>query len=277
MGSDKTVVLSRRLTALCAMVTPGMRVVDVGCDHGFADIYLVRQGISPGVLAMDLRPGPLAGARSHIGAWGLEDYITVRLSDGLQAFETGEAQSLICAGMGGRLMRRILEEGREKAQALEELILQPQSEIREFREYLSAAGYYTVQERALVEEGKYYFLMKAVAASRAGDAVKLRQRKQRAKLCRRVILQGCPEEQAVAVTEQLCHRFGALLLLERDETLYSYLEGELEKRSKIEERLGGLESGRGGLRLKELQAVTDWCRRAISLCRQIGSEKETEG
>ena len=61
------VVLSQRLQALADMVSDGNSVADVGCDHGFLSIYLVQNGISPHVLAMDVRQGPLQRAREHIG------------------------------------------------------------------------------------------------------------------------------------------------------------------------------------------------------------------
>ena len=86
----------------------------MGCDHGWVSVYLVQQGISPRVLAMDVRRGPLSRAQQHIRQRGLEAYIETRLSDGVAALEAGEADTVLCAGMGGRLMQRILEEGREK-------------------------------------------------------------------------------------------------------------------------------------------------------------------
>ena len=53
------VILSNRMQALTDMVTPGTVITDVGCDHGFVSVYLVQKGISPRVIAMDVRSGPL--------------------------------------------------------------------------------------------------------------------------------------------------------------------------------------------------------------------------
>ena len=152
--------LSRRLQAVADMVKKGNVVCDVGCDHGFVSIYLVKNGISPRVIAMDVNEGPLRAAREHIGEYLLTDYIETRLSDGVSALETGEADTLICAGMGGKLMKRILEEGKEKVREMKELVLQPQSEIRAVREYLRSQGYLIVDENMILEEGKYYPMMK---------------------------------------------------------------------------------------------------------------------
>ena len=97
-GPGGSVALSGRLRMLADMVTPGSRLVDVGCDHGFLSIYLVQEGACPTVLAMDVREGPLAAAKRHVEAYGLGEYITLRLSDGLGAYRAGEAEALVCAG-----------------------------------------------------------------------------------------------------------------------------------------------------------------------------------
>lgn len=163
------VVLSGRLRALAELVSFGSKVCDVGCDHGYLSIYLVQKGISPSVIAMDVRKGPLSMCREHVREYGLEAYIDTRLSDGLDGLSAGEADAVVCAGMGGRLMKNILLQGREKARGLKELILQPQSELRMFREFLRSQGYCTIAENMIEEDGKFYPMMK-VAWAGCGDA-----------------------------------------------------------------------------------------------------------
>lgn len=164
LGQEKgseTIRLSKRLDAVAGMVTEGNIVCDVGCDHGFVSIYLIRKAISPKAFAMDVNSGPLQAAREHILDYGLQDYIETRLSDGVEALKGGEADSLICAGMGGRLVIRILEEGKRKIRSMKEIILQPQSEIRSVREYLREEGYLIVDENMILEDEKYYQVIKA--------------------------------------------------------------------------------------------------------------------
>ena len=119
------------------MVTIGSVVCDAGCDHGYVSIYLVQKNICPHVIAMDINQGPLLQAREHIADYGVDAYIETRLSDGVEKLLPGEADCLILAGMGGRLMMKILTEGKEKTDAMKELILQPQSEIGAVRQFLS--------------------------------------------------------------------------------------------------------------------------------------------
>jgi len=159
---EKAIRLSKRLQMIASMVSYGNRVADIGCDHGYLPIWLVEQGIIPAALAMDVRQGPLEAARKHINARGLGGYISLRCSDGLKEFREGEAETVVCAGMGGRLMGKIIAEGLEKVKTVRELILQPQSELREFRAFLRESDFRILQEDAVREEGKYYFAMRAV-------------------------------------------------------------------------------------------------------------------
>lgn len=209
------IVLSRRMQALAEMVTPGSLLADVGCDHGFVSIYLVQHGICPRVCAMDINPGPLQRAREHVAACGLERYIDIRLSDGVSALQPGEADCLLCAGMGGRLMQRILTQGREKVTAMRELILQPQSEIAEFRRFLREEGYVAQQERMVLEDGKYYPMMRVVFAPASGR-----------------------QEQGVSRRQQrLADKFGGLLLKQGDPVLRLYLQERLIKYETILKKL----------------------------------------
>lgn len=63
-------------------------------------------------------------------------------------------------------MEKILTDSFEKVKTLKELILQPQSEIREFRVFLRQNDFVIAQERSVLEDGKYYFAMKAVPAGK---------------------------------------------------------------------------------------------------------------
>lgn len=161
----KDMVLSKRMETVVNMVSPrSFTVADVGCDHAYVSIALIERKIVEKVVAMDVRKGPLAIAKKNIALYGLEDKIELRLSDGLCKIVKGEVDSIIIAGMGGLLMQSILEKGTEILEWEEKrptLILQPQSDIYEIRIFLQAHAYHIVQEKMLVEEGKYYTVIKA--------------------------------------------------------------------------------------------------------------------
>ena len=154
--------LSKRLYAVAGLVTEGASVADIGTDHGYVPIYLVERGIASKVIAMDVNQGPLNRARMHIVGHGLGDRIETRLSDGLARICPGEVDTVIVSGMGGPLTIRILQEGKEVAEQLNALILQPQSEICRVRRFLTENGYRIEQEDMVLEDGKYYPILRAV-------------------------------------------------------------------------------------------------------------------
>ena len=151
--------LSKRLQTIISLVEPGEMIADIGTDHGYVPIALVRRGICRKGLAMDVGNGPLERAREHIHAHSMENVIETRLSDGLHMLQPGEADRIVIAGMGGPLMQRILEEGEAAARAAGQLILSPQSGLREFRRFLTKNHYYIQNEAMLREDGKDYTIL----------------------------------------------------------------------------------------------------------------------
>lgn len=237
---------------LADMVTVGSRVADVGCDHGFLSIWLVQTGVSPKVLAMDVRKGPLAAAREHIEAYGLGDYIETRLSDGLKNCEGDEVETLVCAGMGGRLMERILTESMEKVRGLKELILQPQSELWAFRTFLRREGFTVLQEEAVCEAGKYYFAMKACFAGKAvhdagDDGNRNDAEAESAAFWEKKI--SAEREQ------QLCDRFGEMLIAGKNPVLLQYLQQRKKTLSQLVLNMRSVGDRDGG---DAFESADDW-------------------
>jgi len=155
------VALSKRLEAIVSLVPPSDTVADIGTDHALVPAALAERGICRRVIACDLREGPLKGAARLVSERGLSRRIRLRRGDGLEPLAAGEAEGILISGMGGALMRRILEEGEYKAKAARFLILSPQSELPMFRRFLDGAGYRILRERLVEDEGKFYFILLA--------------------------------------------------------------------------------------------------------------------
>lgn len=157
--------LSKRLNAVACLVTPGNRLADVGTDHGYIPIYLTEERKVPHAIAMDVNKGPLVGAREHIQEAGLSEKIETRLSDGMKMLHPGEVDTVVIAGMGGALTILLLEDGKNVADQLKELVLQPQSELGRVRSWLQEHGYCIADEDMVLEDGKYYPMMRVVHGS----------------------------------------------------------------------------------------------------------------
>lgn len=154
--------LSERLKCVMGMVTPGLSVADIGCDHGYLSIYLIKNNIAKSVIACDVNAGPLEACKKNAFIYEVYDKIDYRISDGLDAINPGEVESVVMAGMGGRLMSRILEDAMDKLDSVKELVLQPQSEISMLRKFVMDNGFMIISESMVCEEDKYYPVFKAV-------------------------------------------------------------------------------------------------------------------
>ncbi len=204
------------------MVTPGGRAADIGTDHGYVPIYLTEQNRVTHAIAMDVRKGPLARAGENIVRYGCSDRIETRLSDGLAMLKPGEADTVIIAGMGGLLTVRILEAGLEVLQTVRECILQPQSDLDKVRQFLHQHGFQIVQERMLIDEGKYYVVMR--------------------------VLHG--EESVYTEAEDF---YGRYLISEKHPVLIEYLEKQKAVKEKLLLTLQEKESEKSRERQQELQ------------------------
>lgn len=154
--------LSERLQAVFRLTEGGVCVADIGTDHAYLPIELVRQGKYQRAIAMDVKKGPLERAKEHIEKEDMAERIELRLSDGMQMLSAEECDTVVIAGMGGALTIKIMQEGEHIRESVSEWILQPQSELHKVRAFLQEQGYLVVDEDMVFEDGKFYPMMKVV-------------------------------------------------------------------------------------------------------------------
>ena len=153
-------MISKRLELVASFVPQGAILLDVGSDHAYLPIELVERGKIKSAIAGEVVEGPYQSAVKNVEANGLKEKIQVRLANGLAAFEEADQVSVITiAGMGGRLIARILEEGLDKLANVERLILQPNNREDDLRIWLQENGFQIVAESILEEAGKFYEIL----------------------------------------------------------------------------------------------------------------------
>ena len=153
-------MISKRLELVASFVPQGAILLDVGSDHAYLPIELVERGQIEGAIAGEVVEGPYQSAVKNVEAHGQKEKIQVRLANGLAAFEEADQVSVITiAGMGGRLIARILEEGLDKLANVERLILQPNNREDDLRIWLQDNGFQIVAESILEEAGKFYEIL----------------------------------------------------------------------------------------------------------------------
>lgn len=153
--------ISKRLLCCAQYVDAGARVADIGTDHGYLGIYLLENGLAEHVLACDLRPMPLQKAQENAARFGVQERMTFLLSDGLTALTPDAADTIVCAGMGGDLIVRILRACEWIRNGRYRLILQPQSAGQALRLWLAENGFRAERETLVKDGGFLYTVLSA--------------------------------------------------------------------------------------------------------------------
>lgn len=227
--------LSERLQAVVNLITKGAKVADIGCDHAYLSIYMIENNLASKVIAMDVNKGPLERARENIKRSHYENQIETRLSNGLQALEPGEVDTLLIAGMGGALMQRILTGKKQVLEHVKELVLQPQSEIRELRIFLEELNFEIIKEDMVVDDKKYYVMLKA------------RKRQDFSK-----------------AEKEIYYRYGKYLLENQHHILKKYLEREYQNLERICKKLENNSSPDNQKRKEVIQKDMTYCREGLA-------------
>lgn len=151
--------LDMRLKTIAEMVRKGVRIADIGCDHGYLICALTRDGVINGGIACDINEMPLENARREIERHGLQDKIECRLGDGLAPVSESEADDIVIAGMGGELIASIIEHCGWENLAEKQFVLQPMSRAAVLRRWLCANGFSIMAERACSHGRHVYTVM----------------------------------------------------------------------------------------------------------------------
>ena len=152
--------ISDRLLACCNFVSPGERVADIGCDHGYLAIHLLQTGKARSVIAADINEGPLLSAVRNAEKFGVRDRIEFHLSDGARKIPR-DFDTMVCAGMGADTIISILEAAPWLRDPKYRLILQCQSKTPTLRRYLSETGF-RIYEESVLRDGRFlYTIMEA--------------------------------------------------------------------------------------------------------------------
>lgn len=152
--------LSKRLKLIVDNVDKVAVIADIGTDHGYIPLYLLKNSLCEKAIASDINKDPLDKARLNAILEGMGDELEFRLGDGLKTIKNKEVQAVVIAGMGGNLIRDILEAKIQVVNNLDYLILLPAQNPEVLREYLYNNDYEIIKEDLCLDEDKYYELFK---------------------------------------------------------------------------------------------------------------------
>ena len=179
-------------------------IADIGTDHGYVPLVALRRGICSKAIACDINKDPLDKARLNAILEGMGDELEFRLGGGLSPLKDNEVEEVIIAGMGGNLIRDILEDDISKVSNLDVLVLQPAQNPEVLREYLYKNNYEILKEDLCYDEGIFYELFKVKRAE--GNATEL---------------------------DSIYYEISPILLRQKHPLMKSYLEFKIKEYSKI--------------------------------------------
>ena len=242
--------LSKRLNAVAELLVHGIDqleleqpvLADIGTDHAYLPVYLVqRKSRKKSICRRCKKRCPLLHAKEHIEQYGLGEYIQTRLSDGGESFVPGESEVAVIAGMGGGLMQKILSGSPEFFERNSCVVLQPQSEIEQFRRFLTEDGWCILEEDMVLEDGKYYPMMSVTKKETA-----------------------MPLDNPYRNAKDIDFLYGAYLLKEGHPVLQDYLKREAQIYRELLEKLSAI-SDRPEIqkRIHEVEKKAEQTERAI--------------
>lgn len=130
--------LSARLNAVAELVPVCDTLADIGTDHGFLPLYLLKTDKVRRAVCADINPGPLESARRNFSDTGLGSRVSFRLGNGTSVLSPGEADVAVIAGMGGDTVAELLSADGSLTPVF---VLQPMSKTENLRQWLSENGF----------------------------------------------------------------------------------------------------------------------------------------
>ncbi len=147
-----------RIKKLCGFLDKCESFADIGCDHGYCTLYMLKNGLCKTAVIADISDKCLNKAERL-----LSDYIKCgRVSsfccNGLKEISPDISQVLI-AGMGGEEIVNILK----TAYIPVSFVFQPMKNAQKLREYLIACGAEITLDKPFESGGKFYYVIKGIA------------------------------------------------------------------------------------------------------------------
>ena len=148
-------MLSLRLSSLTKFVNYNDKIIDIGCDHAWLDIFLVKNDLVKSIIASDINVQALNSWIKNIENEGLSDKISARLGDGLNVLtDKDNIDTVIISGMGTNTIMGILNNDHLKD--INKLIIQSNNDHTMLRKYVTKLGFFIKNEEYFQDNKKNY-------------------------------------------------------------------------------------------------------------------------
>lgn len=149
--------MDKRLLSAADLIQNCGTAADIGTDHGYLPIYLIKKAKAKRVIASDVNPLPLLKAEQNVKQNGAESFIDLRLSFGFDNYQNGEIDCAFICGMGGENIANILKTA--KIDLDFPLVLQPMSRPEYLLKFLASNGFALLKHIVVLDNRRYYNIM----------------------------------------------------------------------------------------------------------------------
>lgn len=134
-----------------------IRLADIGSDHGYLPVHLVLNNIIDYAIAGEVVIGPFQSAQREVKLHQMESIIDVRLGDGLDVIhDKDHINTISICGMGGNLIRDILEKNLHKVKRNTILVLQANTSEQNLRTFLNQQQFQILAETIVEDQNRLY-------------------------------------------------------------------------------------------------------------------------
>lgn len=162
---ENKIHLSKRLLKVASFIQDGAILADIGSDHAYLPCYVCLNDKSVKAIAGEVNKGPYESAVRTVESYNLTHAIDVRLGNGLEVITLNDSvDHIVIAGMGGSLIKDILEAGKNKLKTVQRIIAQPNVDARNVRKWL-VQNHFQIIEEEIIEENDHIY--EIIVADRA--------------------------------------------------------------------------------------------------------------
>ncbi len=156
-------MIDNRLMTIADMVSRKGTLLDVGTDHGYLPIYLIKNSKIDKAIASDVSKGSLAKAIEEVKKEKLQNKIETRLGSGLMVIkQEDKLDTIVLAGMGGILISELISQKLEYIKNNDiEFIVQPVQSPESVRKFFEEEKFTIIEEKLAKADGRIYHIIKA--------------------------------------------------------------------------------------------------------------------
>ncbi len=149
-------VLDERLSMIASFVDECDTIADIGSDHAYLPIYLLKKGKVKRAVITDINAGPLSNSKKTAFSYNVADRCEFLRGDGLTPLKNREIDSVMICGMGGELMMRMIKENADILKNTKSFVLQPQSGLAHLIKFLMQSGFCITDEAMVRQKHLFY-------------------------------------------------------------------------------------------------------------------------